>query len=119
MQKGPHLTFNCVVCSHPVVFSVWSEEEFPYFLSCCSCEKKYGFSQEITRQLKKFEALCLQIHHSEEILGNTQVAIDVGPHHIKVPYRLLLTRLSSVMDLTIGDKKIEIAFRTEPLNDCK
>lgn len=76
------------------------------------------------RQLQKFEALCLQIHESEEILGNTQVAINVGPNEIKVPYRLLLTRLSSVMDLSISDpklgaKRLEITFRTEPLNDCK
>lgn len=69
------------------------------------------------RQIKKFEALCQQIHLSEEILGSTSVAIDVGPHHVKVPFRMLLTRLGSVLDLTISGQKIEILFRTEPLKD--
>lgn len=119
MQRGPHLAFNCVSCEKPVTFSVWGVSDSTYPISCCNCQKRYLFSAEMLRQLKQFEALCLQIQQSEEILGHTQVAIDIGPYNVKVPYRLLLTRLSSIMNLSIGDKKLEIAFRTEPLSDCK
>lgn len=119
MQRGPHLTFNCVFCEKPVSFSVWNVLEEDHPIDCSHCRKKYIFNQEILRQLRKFESLCLQIHESEEILGSTHVAIDIGSHNVKVPYRLLLTRLSSVMNLTIGDKSLEIAFRTEPLIDCQ
>jgi hypothetical protein len=119
MQRGPHLAFSCVSCEKPVTFSVWGVSETTYPLICSHCQKKYLFSNEMLKQLKQFEALCLQIQQSEEILGSTHVAIDIGSHSVKVPYRLLLTRLSSVMNLKIGEKKLEIAFRTEPLIDCK
>jgi hypothetical protein len=119
MQRGPHLAFNCVLCEKPVTFSVWEVHDSSYPIICNHCQKKYLFSADMLKQLKQFEALCLQIQQSEEILGSTHVAIDIGPYNVKVPYRLLLTRLSSVMNLSIGDKKLEIAFRTEPLIDCK
>jgi hypothetical protein len=86
-------------------------------LVCQHCQKKYSFGEDILRQIKKFESLCHEIQNAEEILGNTSVAIDVGSHHVKVPFRLLLTRLGSVLDLVIGSNKMEIFFRTEPLRD--
>jgi hypothetical protein len=66
------------------------------------------------RQLKKFELLCRQIHHSEEILSNTSVGIFVGDREIKVPYKLLLTRLNSTLNLMMGDRPLAITFRIEP-----
>ena len=119
MQVGHNLQFNCLSCEQPVLFSVLEENNTEGLIVCPHCQKKYAFgtSGTILRHLRQFEALCRQIHASEEILGNTAVAIDIGPHHVRVPYRLLLTRLSSVIELTIGDRKISIAFRLEPLRD--
>lgn len=119
MQRGPTLHFKCVSCTHPIYFTVLDSKLAAQPLTCSHCEKQYLFSENMIEQIKKFEALCLQIHLSEEILGNTSVAIDVGPHHVKVPFRLLLTRLGSVLDLTIADQKVEVVFRTEPLNDIE
>ncbi len=114
MQKAPHLVFSCLKCREPVSFCIWDESS----LCCNTCQKNYRFSPEIIRKLKKFEALCRQIHASEEILGDTAVAIDVGSKHVRVPFRLLLTRLGSVLTLEMGEQKLEITFRTEPLADC-
>lgn len=118
MQKKPLLQFNCQGCTHPVSFSVFDLEDRDALLCCSQCKKKYAFNDEILkRQLKKFEALCLQIVDSEEILGDTAIGIDIGEHHVKVPYKLLLTRLNSCLDLVIGDKPLSISFRIEPLRD--
>ncbi len=115
MQKGHRLQFHCQACEAPVIFSVLDGKER---VTCSGCERKYAFDDEsLLRHLRQFEALCRQIHASEEILGNTSIAIDVGSHHVKVPFNILLTRLSSVIELNMNGKKTVIEFRIEPLKD--
>lgn len=120
MQKGHQLQFNCTCCQHPVHFSIFTLDQMNYTVECTHCGKHYLFDDEtLRRQLGKFEALCRQIMESEEILGETCIGVDVGEHHVKIPYKLLLTRLNSSIDLMIGDQPISIAFRLEPAADLK
>ncbi len=118
MNFGHKLQFLCEGCESPVLFSVLDRADFGGIVSCAACGKKYAFEDEtLLRQLKQFESLCHQIHASEEILGSTAIAIDVGSHHVKVPFNILLTRLSPVIELNFNGKKVVIAFRVEPLRD--
>jgi transcription elongation factor Elf1 len=117
MQKGRTLHFKCLSCCSMVRFSIF-ELDSHLTLTCSGCAKKYAFTDPaLIRQMKKFEALCRQIHESEEILGNAHVGVDVGEHHVKVPYKILLTRLSSNLDLDMNGQKVSIAFRVEPVKD--
>lgn len=114
---GHQLHFNCQVCDGPIHFSVLDTQAIAQVISCKECGKRYQFDDEtLLRHLQKFEALCRQIQQSEEILGSTGIAIDVGQHHVKVPFNILLTRLSSVIELNINGKKSSITFRLDPLN---
>lgn len=117
MQKGHSLEFKCLSCGTPVTFSIFdldSQTNIP----CHGCKKTYAFTDPtLTRQLKKFEALCRQIQASEEILGAANVGVDVGEHHVKVPYKLLLTRLSSSLNLKMAGQDVPIFFRIEPSRD--
>lgn len=118
MQVGHKLQIHCQACDEPMLFSVLNKEDFSGIVPCSKCSKKYVFDDEtLLRHLRQFEALCTQIHASEEILGGTSIAIDVGSHHVKVPFNILLTRLSSIIDLNIDGKKFSVAFRVEPLKD--
>jgi NAD-dependent SIR2 family protein deacetylase len=118
MQHGHKLQFHCQECEAPISFSVFDREHFSKIVPCLNCGRKYAFDDEtLLRHLMQFEALCHQIYLSEEILGNTSIAIDVGMHHVKVPFNILLTRLSSVIELNINGKKLVIFFRVEPLKD--
>lgn len=118
MQKGHYLQFDCQECHQPVRFSVFELERRHDLLICPHCGQKYHLEDEnLKRQLRKFEMLCRQIVDSEEILANTAVGIDVGDRHVKIPYKLLLTRLNSTLDLYIGSKPVTIEFRFEPLQD--
>lgn len=118
MQKGHLLEFKCPGCQNPISFSVTSQNLKP--LQCSTCQKKFLFDDPILlRQLKKFQDLCKQIHESEEILGMTHVGIDVNGQSIKVPYRILLTRLNSSLDLVLGDLPLSIRFRIEPSKDLE
>lgn len=117
MKKRELLQFGCQSCEQPISFSIF-ELDGDSLIQCTHCKKKYAFWDEnLKRQLKKFEALCKQIIESEEILSQTAVGIDVGEHHVKVPYKLLLTRLNSTLDLIIGNRPVSITFRIEPLQD--
>src|SRR5262249_9672528 len=110
--------FNCQGCSQPISFSIFELEHDHSPITCPACKKKYALNDEVLkRQLKKFYALCLQIQESEEILSNTAIGIDIGERKIKIPYKLLLTRLSSILELMIGNEPISISFRIEPQKD--
>ncbi|MCB1111216.1 MAG: hypothetical protein H7A37_00315 [Chlamydiales bacterium] len=117
MQKGHSLEFSCQQCKHPITFSLFTlEQHVP--LVCTKCQKQYIFDDEaLHRQLAKFEALCRQIHASEEILCDTSVGVHIGGQEVKIPFKLLLTRLSTSLDLMIGDQPLSIAFRIEPAHD--
>ncbi|MEI8125702.1 MAG: hypothetical protein WCG42_08110 [Parachlamydiaceae bacterium] len=117
MQKGNTLHFHCLECKAPVAFSIFDLDSHAN-ICCHGCSKKYAFTDPtLVRHMKKFESLCRQIQDCEEILGNANVGVDVGEHHVKVPYKLLLTRLSSSLDLNIGGEKVSIFFRVEPAKD--
>lgn len=116
-QKGKTLEFHCQRCEHPLPFSLFEMDEGAE-ITCSQCNQNYFFNDEtLIRQLKKFHALCLQIRDSQEILGNTSVGIDIGSEQVKIPFKLLLTRLRSCLDLTLEGKPLTISFRFEPIND--
>ena len=117
MQKGHLLQFCCQTCRAPVTFSVF-ELEKQKIVNCTECDLSYDFTDEILfRQIEKFEKLCRQIQHSEEILSNTSVGIFLGDREIKIPFKLLLTRLNSTLDLKVGERSLTITFRIEPTSD--
>lgn len=117
MQKGHYLQFSCQNCQHPIQFSVFDLEKNEQ-IKCAECGLTYDFNDEVLmRQLRKFENLCRQIQLSEEILSNTSVGIYLGDREIKIPYKLLLTRLNSTLDLVVGDRPLTISFRIEPTID--
>ncbi len=118
VQKGHHLSFACTHCDAPVGFSVLDLETPDAPITCEGCEQIYSFDDEtLKRQLRKFEALCRQIVDSEEILSDVSVGIDVDGRQVQVPYKLLLTRFNSVLEMTVGDQPITIEFRLEALQD--
>lgn len=117
MQKGHNLEFTCLSCSKAVQFSIFRQDRLD--LNCSHCQKKYLLDDEVLiRQMKKFADLCRQLIESEEILSNTCIGIDVGEHKVKIPYKLLLTRFNSSLDLKVGDQPLKITFRIEPLTDA-
>lgn len=118
MQKGRLLQFKCQKCSKPVNFSIFELENSEEGIICSECGLVYDFSDEaLRRQLSKFEKLCLQIQQSEEILSNASIGIYLGDREIKIPYKILLSRLNSTLDLKMGEQTLSIVFRIEPTLD--
>ena len=84
---------------------------------CPVCSNEYTFNKELTQKIKKFFDLIMAVRAAEDILGSTSVAIDVGENSVQVPYRLLLTRLNTLLTLKIGNSEIIFKFRVEPLRE--
>jgi|SaaInlStandDraft_3_1057020.scaffolds.fasta_scaffold205483_1 hypothetical protein len=120
MQQGHQLCFSCIQCSHDVIFSVLNDYTASDVITCTHCDKEYVFDTTIASQLEKFEALCRQIHLSQDILGDASIAVSVDNREVKIPYKILLTRLNSVMTLSIGSNEdIAIRFRVEPIDEIQ
>jgi hypothetical protein len=73
----------------------------------------------MVRQISLFIDLCTQLKKSEEILSSSSIAVNVGSSEVKLPFKLLLTRLRSTLDLEIEGSKVTISSRAEPLAIAK
>jgi hypothetical protein len=120
LQLGSELEFGCVEkkCDALVRFSVLgTRKKKP--IKCPKCERVYTFGDELWRKLKLFEHLLRALHEAESILSTTNVEVDVHGYSVRIPFRLLLTRLNTELNLQIAGKQVHIRFRISPLNDIK
>lgn len=118
MHRTHQLEFACRGCLSPVTFSLLDLDSLQQAVRCTHCHAEYHLEDPtLQRQLQLFVALCEQVRASKEILANTAVGIDIAGHSVSIPYNLLLTRFTSTLDLVIGDEKVSIRCRVEPLLD--
>jgi len=128
VQLGSVLEFHCVAegCRHAIKFAILDVKN-DQRLTCAACGQNYFFNKELVSSLAKFDKLCRAIHESEAILGDTNVAVNVAGHEVKIPFRLLLTRLNTSLTIRIPQEidgktiehPIDIQFRLQPLTDVE
>ena len=107
--KGFSIDMHCTQCESLVSIPYRAMAKLPWSTRCPGCGKRYGIeSSTIAEQIKLFVGLCQQLKASEEILANAAIAITVGSTEVKIPFRLLLTRLKSTLDLVVDGKRISI-----------
>lgn len=115
-SHGFSIQIHCTHCNTLVAIPYRPQAKLPWIARCSGCNKQFGIeSGTIARQIKLFVNLCQQLKASEEILANAAIAVTVGSTEVKVPFRLLLTRLKSTLELDIDGKKVSVSSRTEPL----
>jgi len=114
--EKPAIEFKCVQeeCDGLLSFSILDVGK-KVAVRCPVCQNDYTFNKDLMEKIKKFVELILSVRAAEDILGNTSVAINVGEKSVQVPYRLLLTRLNTLLTLKIGTNEIIFKFRVEPL----
>ena len=118
MSNDCEIEFKCIYpqCDSVVDFYI-KDIETNNFLFCKKCNKKYSFHQDFVEKIKKFSRLIEAVQDAKEILGNTNVAIKSKDGEIKVPYRILLTRMNTLLTLQMDDGVISFKLRVEPLNE--
>ena len=119
-QMRARVDFVCIDedCHGVVLFNVMELRESKGQVSCPSCHREYRFDVEFLEKLERLRELVLAVMNAEDILGDVNVAVTTPAGTIKVPYRLLLTRLNSIITLQVGDQKVDFHFRIEPLHDA-
>jgi transcription elongation factor Elf1 len=113
-----NIEFKCINdnCDAVVDFSV-SDIESNGTVACAHCQKSYTFHHEFVDKMRRFSRLIEAVQNAKDILGDTNVAITIKHHEIKIPYRLLLTRMNTLITLKMEDGEINFKFRVQPLNE--
>lgn len=117
-KEGQQLEYRCVneECKEILSFLLL-EMNGGAIVKCPSCGREYRFREDLIEKLGKFANLINAVNAAADILGNTNVAIDLPGHSIRVPYRLLLTRLNTFLTLDIGGEEFNFRLRVEPLDE--
>ena len=108
-----HIEFHCV-CGTTIAFSMLRLEPTER-LACGTCAKSYFFNKDLVEKMRRFERLLLAVRDAKDLLGSANVGITVGAQEVKVPYRLLLTRLNTTLTLDVNGMQTAFCFRIEPL----
>lgn len=116
MNRDNVIEFRCVKeeCKEILSFPMLTVDK-DTSVTCPGCGREYGFEKELIRKFTKFATLVNAVKDAEEILGQINVGLDIQGHSIKVPYRLLLTRLNTFLTLDIGGRGVNFRLRVEPL----
>lgn len=118
MSGDGNIEFECIKdgCKEVIQFSLRQAEKDQHLI-CSACKNEYRLDQALVGKLKSFETLVQAVKSAKDILGNTSVGVTVNKHTVKIPYRLLLTRMTTMLDLKIGDQVLNLRFRVEPLKE--
>ena len=104
-------------CEAVIKFNVMELEESQGSISCPECHRQYRFDDQFLDKLRRLRKLIMTVREAEDLLGDVNVAITTSSEEVKIPYRLLLTRLNTTITIDIGGQKVDFNFRIEPLNE--
>ncbi len=112
------IEFRCVnkQCSEILSFPLL-EVELETRVRCPACAREYVFDGALREKFGKFARLVEAVRGAEDILGETNVGLDIQGHSVQVPYRILLTRMNTFLTLDIGGARFNFRLRVEPLDD--
>jgi hypothetical protein len=112
------IDFDCPAaeCGKNIVFDLLTLKENDAQVMCGECMQPYQFDNSFTRKLDQLRKMVLAVKEAEDIIDDCNVSITTVNGEVKLPYRLLLTRMNTLISLEIFDKVIDFNFRIEPLN---
>jgi hypothetical protein len=114
------IDFSCMdeECDEVIQFNLMQLKENGGLLKCPGCHRQYEFADDVfLEKLDKLRRLLLAVKEAEDILGDVNVGVTTLNGEVKIPYRLLLTRLNTMITLDVGGSKVDFHFRVEPLDN--
>lgn len=117
-RQDSTIEFRCVndKCKEILSFSILAVDDGA-LVRCAGCGKEYTFNDALRDKFQKFARLVAAVRDAEDILGQTNVGLDIMGHSVQVPYRILLTRMNTFLTLDIGGTKFNFRLRVEPLGE--
>ncbi|MDD3886944.1 MAG: hypothetical protein PHI35_08725 [Victivallaceae bacterium] len=110
------IDFPCLEdgCDGIVKFNLSDVSSRNFQAVCPKCHKTYQLDGALRDKLGRMLELILAIRNSEDILGDSNVSVNVAGGEVKIPYALLLTRLNTLITLSVGDRKVDFHLWIEP-----
>jgi hypothetical protein len=120
-SMGAWVDYACLdpECRAPIQFNVMELRASKGQIACAQCHRQYHFEAEFLEKLERLRRLVLTVKEAEDILGDTSIAVTTPAGEVRVPYRLLLTRLNTIITLDVAGRKVDFNFRVEPLNNAR
>ncbi len=111
------LEFDCLTegCDRDVRFSL-EEALDDKEIACPGCGRTYALSPELREKVRLLDGLIRALRQSRPILGRTSVVIDLEGHQVKIPYYLLLTRLTSELALDLEGEDLKLRCSVTPFS---
>ena len=110
------IDFHCVddTCNGVVKFNLADIADRDFQAVCPECHRTYELDPELQDKLMRMMSLVAAIRNAEDILGDSSVSVNVAGGSVKIPYALLLTRLNTLISLSLGGKKVDFHLWIEP-----
>ncbi len=112
------IDFDCLEadCGNTIQFNLMTLKENNGEISCDNCHRPYKFQRAFLNKLEKLRNLVIAVKGAEDIIDDCKIAVTMPGHEVKLPYRLLLTRLNTLISLKVGKQVVDFNFRIEPLS---
>lgn len=110
------IDFHCFdpECDGVVKFNLADISARDFQAVCLKCHRPYALDAALKDKLGRMLELIVAIRHAEDILGDSNVSVNVAGGEVKIPYALLLTRLNTLITLEVGDRKVDFHLWVEP-----
>lgn len=110
------IDFHCFSagCEGVVRFNLADVSKRDFQAVCPVCHQTYTLDKELCDKLGRMLKLVLAIREAEDILGDSNVSVNVAGGEVKIPYALLLTRLNTMITLKFGERQVDFHLWIEP-----
>ncbi len=110
------IDFHCFDpgCEGIVKFNLADVSARDFQAVCPKCHHSYELDDKLRDKLGRMLELIGAIRRAEDILGDSNVSVNVDGREVKIPYALLLTRLNTLITLEVGDRKVDFHLWVEP-----
>lgn len=110
------IDFHCFApgCEGVVKFNLADVARQDFQAVCPHCHQTYEFDRELRDKLDRMLKLVMAIRQAEDLLGDSNVSVNVAGGEVKIPYALLLTRLNTLITLKFGDRQVDFHLWIEP-----
>ncbi len=110
------IDFHCMEsdCDGVVKFNLADINSRDFQAVCPKCHHPYVLDKSLKDKLSRMMKLVMALRESEDILGDSNVSVNVVGGEVKIPYALLLTRLNTLITLDFGGRKVDFHLWIEP-----
>ena len=110
------IDFQCLDdhCDGIVKFNLADVSRKDFQAVCPKCLRTYELDAALRDKLSRMLHLIQAIREAEDILGDSNVSVNVANGEVRIPYALLLTRLNTLITLNFGERQVDFHLWIEP-----